>query len=89
MRPKHNYTNPRCVQFVEDMDEAGYTVFHYTGRSFWQGPAVEIDRSEFQDVIRATDVRVQSDEMGLNLVIYPVASDEGSATESEEDGRGI
>jgi len=71
------YSNKECNQFVEDMEAAGYEVRHYEGRSFWKGPAVVTDNENgdtLQDVIRATDVRLQWDQMGrCDLIVYPVA----------------
>lgn len=69
-----HYATAELEQFVKDMNEAGYEVKHYEGRSFWQGPAVRIDADEEQDVIRATKVRLQSDSMGRGLIMYPVKS---------------
>lgn len=60
-------------KFKEDMEEAGYTVRFYSGRSRYEGWATAVDdRSELQDVIRATGVKVQWDELGLGLIIYPM-----------------
>lgn len=62
-------------QFRIDMEEAGFKVEEYRGRFYWQGPSVEVDRDELQDVIRATKVKLQSDNMGRDgLVVYPVAN---------------
>jgi hypothetical protein len=45
----------------------------YHGRNFYEGPAVVVRRSQLQDVIRATSVDVQWDQMGKDgLVVYPV-----------------
>jgi hypothetical protein len=71
------YDNEACNQFVEDMARQGFPVRHYRGRSFWEGPAVVTDREEGieeQDLIRATKVRLQQDNMGLETIWYPVAS---------------
>lgn len=70
------YTNKDCIQFIEDMEEAGLEVRHYRGRFFWEGPAVEVD--SLQDAMQATKVRVQYDNMGLGFIVYPVASDKRS-----------
>ena len=58
-------------QFTEDMEAAGYEVKPYRGRNFYDGPSVRIDRAELQDVIRVTAVRLQTDQLGLGLVVYP------------------
>jgi hypothetical protein len=69
------YDNETCNQFVADMEEAGYEVQDYQGRFYWTGPAVRVrDPGEYQDIVRSTDVRLQYDQLGLGLVIYPVAS---------------
>lgn len=60
-------------QFREDMEEAGYEVRDYGGRMFWRGPAVYVAHHELQDVVRATNVRLQTDSMGLDVVVYPKA----------------
>ena len=62
-------------KFVEDMEKASVEVDEeYHGRFFYRGPAVrtsERDWPTLQDVIRATDVPVQWDNMGLDYVVYP------------------
>ncbi len=58
--------------FSLDMKCAGREVEDYKGRWFYGGPAVFVDESELQDVIRATSVQLQWDELGKSgLVIYP------------------
>ena len=65
MSKKHN-------KFIEDMEEAGFDIRpDYEGRNFYKGPAVTCSHSEFQDVIRATEVRLLSDNLGLDLIVYP------------------
>ena len=79
------YTEPDAVQFVEDMERHGYPVEHYHGRFYWRGPAVRTDESgedeyglpTLQDVVRATDVKVQWDNMGHDWIVYPVNGDIG------------
>ena len=68
MAKKHDHE-----QFREDMEAAGYEVRDYGGRMYWKGPAVHVGADELQDVIRATSVRVQTDSMGRDLVVYPKA----------------
>lgn len=72
------WDNDKCNEFARDMEELGLDVEHYHGRFSWEGPAVRIGgrRNDFdlQDVIRATKVKVQTDQMGLGLIVYPVAS---------------
>ena len=67
-------------KFVEDMAEVGIETEHYNGRFFWQGPAARTDEDGWptmQDVIRATTVKVQWDNLGLDWIIYPVKRDPG------------
>lgn len=61
-------------QFRREMEAAGYYVEDYQGRFFYSGPAVKISRGEFQDVCRQTTVRLQTDDLGLGLVVYPVTN---------------
>lgn len=61
-------------QFKNDMIEAGYEVRTYQGRGFWKGYAVSVERYDFQDVARATRVRLQQDSLGLGIIVYPVES---------------
>jgi hypothetical protein len=65
-------SNERHQQFTADMELAGYEVRDYQGRFYYSGPAVEVDRNELQDVIRATSVPLQWDSMGkTGLIVYP------------------
>lgn len=62
-------------RFRQDMEDAGYEVQDYRGRSFWKGPAVYTDEDEGptrQDVIRATSVKLMWDDMGRHFVVHPV-----------------
>ena len=59
------------AQFRNDMENAGYEVLFYHGRWFYEGWAVDVEKDELQDVIRSTDVKLQWDEMGLGLIVYP------------------
>jgi hypothetical protein len=62
----------RYNRFVEDMNEEGLKVEHYSGRSYFNGPAVRIGQYEDEDeVIRATKVKLQRDSMGLGMILYP------------------
>ncbi len=62
-------------QFVEDMEKADIEYDgEYNGRYFYHGPAVRTDEKGFptrQDVIRATKVKVQWDNLGLDFIVYP------------------
>ena len=71
---RYEYTDPDYAQFVEDMGAAGFAVRHYGGRWGYEGPAVVTDREygpSEQDVYRATKVRLVTDHMGLDTVLYP------------------
>ena len=70
-----DYTDPDCIQFVEDMAQAGLRVEHYYGRFFYEGPGVQVD--ELQDAMSNTKVRVQYDSMGRGYIVYPKARDNG------------
>lgn len=61
-------------QFKKDMIKAGYKIRMYQGRWFWKGYAVSVDKYDFQDVARATKVRLQKDSLGLGIIVYPVQS---------------
>lgn len=75
MAKLREYSDRDCVQFVEDMENAGFEVEHYRGRFFWEGPAVRV--GDTTDATRVTQVRTQFDQMGLGYIVYPVASDGG------------
>jgi len=67
------YEKKHHIIFVERAKEAGFEVEHYHGRNFWEGPAVRVrDSYEAQELIRATSMRLQSDNMGLGFIYYPV-----------------
>lgn len=74
-REQRTYTDRDCIQFVDDMEQAGLEVEHYHGRFYWEGPAVRVD--DLQDAMSETKVRVQYDNMGLGWIVYPKASDAG------------
>ena len=74
------YTNKDCVRFVKDMEEAGYETEHYRGRFYWEGPAVRTDEENgptLQDVLSATKVKCQRDNLAFDWIVYPVARDNG------------
>lgn len=62
-------------QFVKDMERAGIEYDgEYNGRFFYHGPAVRTNEKGFptrQDVIRATKVKLQWDNLGLDFIVYP------------------
>ena len=62
-------------QFAIDMQEAGIRWIDYQGRYHYDGPAAPTDEDKgptLQDVIRATKVKVQWDQLGLHHIVYPV-----------------
>jgi hypothetical protein len=66
------WTDPRHREFEGDLERMGYEVVEYHGRYHYHGPAVKVDASELQDVLRATDVRLVWDTLGKNgYVVYP------------------
>ena len=62
-------------QFIKDMEKAGIEYDgEYNGRFFYHGPAVRTNEKGFptrQDVIRATKVALQWDNLGLDFIVYP------------------
>ena len=62
-------------KFIRDMKASGIEVVEeYHGRYFYVGPAVSTDKENgptLEDVIRATTVKVQWDNLGLDYIIYP------------------
>lgn len=61
---------PTHAKFRRDMKKAGFEVIDYKGRFFYDGPAVICRPNQRQEVYRSTDVRLQSDNMGLDYVLY-------------------
>ena len=64
----------RYKNFEDDVDGSfiGEFVPEYHGKSFYNGPAVKIDQSELQDIIRLTTVQLQWDQLGKSgLIVYP------------------
>lgn len=62
-------------QFIKDMEKAGIEYDgEYHGRFFYHGPAVRTDEKGSptrEDVIRATKVKLQWDNLGLDFIVYP------------------
>ncbi len=69
MKMPEKYQWPKYEKFRKECEVAGLEVRHYRGRYFYEGPAVTT--SDIQDVIRATKVKVQWDNMGLDWIVYP------------------
>jgi hypothetical protein len=70
-----HYNDGECKTFIEESYDYGIeSVEHYNGRYSWEGPAVRIrDSWEAADFIAAISVPVQQDQMGLGVIVYPVA----------------
>lgn len=69
------YENKDHIEFVDDMGAIGKETSFYGGRNFWKGPAVSVaNTEEFQEVASATAVRLQTDQLGKGLIVYPIAS---------------
>lgn len=63
-------------RFARECEEAGFDVEPYDGRFYWKGPSVRCDDdSAAQQVIRATAVEIQRDNLGRGWVVYPKAYD--------------
>ncbi len=82
MDDKRVYGNPLLARFVADIEAAGFEWEHYNGRYFWHGPAVRTRapgeptiEPTLQEVMRVTAVPLQWDNMGLGLIVYPIASE--------------
>lgn len=61
-------------QFVKDMESAGIEYEEYHGRNFYHGPAVRTHENGFptlQNVIGATKVELQWDNLGFDFIAYP------------------
>jgi hypothetical protein len=71
---KRHYTEARYEQFQDECEAAGMEVEHYRGRFFYDGPAVRTDEDGWptlQDVIRATRVPLQWDNLAFDWIVYP------------------
>ena len=56
------------------METAGYKWEDYNGRYYYHGPAVRTDEDNgptLQDVIRATKVALQWDNLARDWIVYP------------------
>ncbi len=56
------------------MEKAGFETREYDGRFWYHGPAVDCDGRDgpsSQEVIRATRVKLQQDQLGLGTILYP------------------
>lgn len=72
--PEEENDKDNYDQFIEDMKNVGIEYEEYKGRFFYHGPAVRSHEKGFptrQDIIRATKVELQWDNMGLDFIVYP------------------
>jgi len=67
------YENEVYKLFVKELKGAGFNPYHYQGRFYYEGPAVNVSNDEFQKAIRSTVVQVQWEDMGMGTVIYPAS----------------
>lgn len=65
----NQWNNLRYQKFADQCEEAGFRVSLYRGRFYYHGPAVSCD--DIQEVIRATTVKVQWDQLGKGYIVYP------------------
>ena len=56
------------------MECIGIAVQHYEGRDYWQGPAAVVPKIMVKSVAACTAIELQTDNMGLDMVVYPVIS---------------
>ena len=75
------YDNELCNQFIRDMKKADLPTFHYRGRWFYQGPAVDVDH--LFEAMSKTQIPTQWDNLGKGFVVYPQAS--GHLIEETDD----
>lgn len=69
-----NGETDKYEQFVKDMESAGIEHEEYHGRNFYHGPAVRTNEKGFpklQEVIGATKIELQWDNLGFDFVVYP------------------
>ena len=71
--PEGKEENDTQRQFREDMEEARFDVQFYRGRWFYRGWSVKAkDFRELQDIIRATRIYLQWEELGkTGFIIWP------------------
>ena len=71
------YKKDHHKRFVEAVNEAGLTPYHYQGRWYYEGPAVDIRSSERLKLYAALHEAgfdgddLQKDNMGMDEVVYP------------------
>jgi hypothetical protein len=62
-------------RFAAEAYVAGFELRNYSGRGFYNGPAVQVDQignAEFCKLIRATNCHsIRWDNMGMQFIVYP------------------
>jgi hypothetical protein len=56
-------------RFMRDVKRLGLRMQPYNGRFYWHGPAVSTD--DLKEVLGATRVKCQWDNLGLGWIVYP------------------
>jgi hypothetical protein len=91
------YKKKEHLKFVADMKKAGIKTEFYQGRWFWKGPMARTDECRgptLQEVLSATKVKCQRDNLGFDWCIYPVVSDSTLGKKEpvglpEAEGKGV
>lgn len=71
------YKKDSHKRFVEAVNEADLTPYHYRGRFYYEGPAVDVSHREMPKLYAAlhdagfSGDDLQQDNMGLDMVVYP------------------
>lgn len=66
------YETREYVTFLQDMRRAGRRVFHFTGNTFWSGPAVKIrNLTEIYDIQADTRVVTFYEQDSNGFVVHP------------------
>lgn len=65
--------NPNYCKFIEGLlgSDYIYDLREYKGRFWYDGPAVVTSSDNFSEIAQLTGVKLQQDNMGLDVVIYP------------------
>ncbi len=63
--------NPNYYKFVANFMDSEFELKGYKGRFWYDGPAVECGAGEMSEVFAIAGVKCDSDNMGLDMIIYP------------------
>ena len=72
------YRKKEHIRFIRDMETAGIKTEFYMGRWYWRGPMARSDEDRgptLQEVLSATKVKCQRDNLAHDFCIYPIVSD--------------